>query len=61
MKSQVIRIKSTPVLRQLPGFTRPLTTLRRAYAPCRQQSFDTLDGLENAPGTLPASLLRVIR
>ena len=57
MKSQFIRIRSTPVIRQpLPfKFESPrLPRLRRFRVP------HPLEGLENAPGTLPPSLVTAL-
>jgi len=58
MKSQVLRTKSTPVARQLL----PLRLSRPCFVRLRQPRFaPTLDGLHDAPGTLPVSLLRLVR
>ncbi len=58
MKSQVLQTKSTPVARQLL----PLRVSRPCSVRLRQPRFaSSLDGLLDAPGTLPVSLLRIVR
>ena len=64
MKSQVIRIKSTPVCTQLLPLrlSSPPVSLRSRWFALRTPRYPhPLDGLESAPGTLPSALLRTIR
>ncbi len=58
MKSQVLRLKTTQVLTQLLPL-RLSSPPRRALRIFRARRFPhPLDGLESAPGTLPAALFR---